>query len=201
MANDTIDDELLSNSLRNQRKAWEIIEQTGLIDIWLSIGAEINLVGSLKTGLLMKNRDIDFHIYTDEFILAESFKAVGLLAQNARIKRVEYVNLIDTEEKCIEWHAWYEDDEEMLWQIDMIHISRDSPYVGVFEKVANRITSVLTHEARCAILSIKNEIPDDQKIMGIEVYQAVIRDGVRNYGEFIRWREKNAATGIVEWIP
>ena len=47
---------------RNTEKARRIIRDTGIIDIWESAGAEINLVGSLSTGLFMKHRDIDFHI-------------------------------------------------------------------------------------------------------------------------------------------
>ena len=48
----------------NQQKAWKIVENSGIIQAWESIGAEVNLVGSLRTGLLMKHRDIDFHIYS-----------------------------------------------------------------------------------------------------------------------------------------
>ena len=53
---------------RNQQKAWEIIEDTRIVRIWEGIGAKVNLVGSLRTGLLMKHRDIDFHIYTFGFV-------------------------------------------------------------------------------------------------------------------------------------
>lgn len=38
---------------RNTEKARRIIRDTGIIDIWESAGAEINLVGSLSTGLFM----------------------------------------------------------------------------------------------------------------------------------------------------
>lgn len=71
-----------------QERAWQVIEETRVVDIWQSVGATINLVGSLKTGLLINKRDIDFHIYTDPFRLADSFSAVARLAENGRIKRV-----------------------------------------------------------------------------------------------------------------
>lgn len=38
---------------RNTEKARRIIRDTGIIDIWESAGAEINLVGSLSTGLFI----------------------------------------------------------------------------------------------------------------------------------------------------
>lgn len=185
----------------NQQIAWKIIEKTNVIHIWESIGAEVNLVGSLKTGLLVKHRDIDLHIYSSPLSLPDSFSAMTKIAENPRIRRIEYVNLIETEEKCIEWHAWYEDTENKLWQIDMIHILKGSAYDGYFEKVAERISAVLTKETRQAILRLKYETPDNQKIMGVEYYQAVIRDGVRTYSEFMQWREEHPVAGVIEWIP
>ena len=56
--------DILDIARKNQQKAWEIIKKINVIPIWEGIGAQINLVGSLRTGLLMKHRDIDLHIYT-----------------------------------------------------------------------------------------------------------------------------------------
>lgn len=186
---------------RNQARAREIIQKTNLIGIWESIGAEVRLVGSLKMGLLMKHRDIDFHIYSDPLRLSDSFNALSRLAENPGIGRLEYRNLLRTEEECIEWHAWYEDTDHQSWQIDMIHIRKGSYYDGYFEKMAERICRVLTPETRLAILALKNDTPESEKIMGVEYYQAVIRDGIRNYHDFTEWRKRHPVSGIVEWIP
>lgn len=186
---------------RNQQKAWEIIEDTRIVRIWEGIGAKVNLVGSLRTGLLMKHRDIDFHIYTSPLDLSASFRAMAELAENTSIKKIEYTNLLHTAEACIEWHAWYKDMEGELWQMDMIHIQEGSRYDGYFERVAERISAVLTDEMRLAILKLKYETPDTEKIMGVEYYQAVIQDGVRSYPEFEEWRRLHPAVGVVEWVP
>ena len=186
---------------RNQQKAWEIIEDTRIVRIWEGIGAKVNLVGSLRTGLLMKHRDIDFHIYTSPLDLSASFRAMAELAENTSIKKIEYTNLLHTAEACIEWHAWYQDMEGELWQVDMIHIQEGSRYDGYFERVAERISAVLTDEMRLAILKLKYETPDTEKIMGVEYYQAVIQDGVRSYPEFEEWRRLHPAVGVVEWVP
>lgn len=186
---------------RNQQKAWEIIEDTRIVRIWEGIGAKVNLVGSLRTGLLMKHRDIDFHIYTSPLDLSASFRAMAELAENTSVKKIEYTNLLHTEEACIEWHAWYQDMEGELWQMDMIHIQEGSRYDGYFERVAERISAVLTDEMRLAILNLKYETPDTEKIMGVEYYQAVIQDGVCSYPEFEEWRRLHPAVGVVEWVP
>lgn len=142
---------------RNTEKARRIIRDTGIIDIWESAGAEINLVGSLRTGLFMKHRDIDFHIYSAVLRPEDDFTALAKLAANPAVKRIEYGNLLATEERCLEWHAWYEDQEGELWQLDMIHIEKGSRYDGYFEEVARRISAALTDETREAILRLKWE--------------------------------------------
>ena len=191
---------ILELAKRNQQKAWEIIEDTRIVRIWEGIGAKVNLVGSLRIGLLMKHRDIDFHIYTSPLDLSASFRAMAELAENTSVKKIEYTNLLHTAEACIEWHAWYQDMEGELWQMDMIHIQEGSRYDGYFERVAERISAVLTDEMRLAILKLKYETPDTEKIMGVEYYQAVIQDGVRSYPEFEEWRRLHPAVGVVEWM-
>lgn len=193
--------DILELAKRNQQKAWEIIEDTRIVRIWEGIGAKVNLVGSLRTGLLIKHRDIDFHIYTSPLDLSASFRAMAELAENTSVKKIEYTNLLHTAEACIEWHAWYQDMEGELWQMDMIHIQEGSRYDGYFERVAERISAVLTDEMRLAILKLKYETPDTEKIMGVEYYQAVIQDGVRSYPEFEEWRRLHPAVGVVEWVP
>ena len=196
MAND-----ILTTAAANQKRAYEVIEETNILEIWTSIGAIINLVGSLRSGLLMKRRDIDFHIYTDPFSLSESFSAVARLAENPRIKSVNYANLLDAEDQCIEWHALYEDSQGNSWHIDMIHILHDSPYAGYFEHVADRIIAALTPQTRRAILTIKDAIPLDAHVMGIEIYRAVLEGGIRDPESFQQWREEHPQHGIVKWCP
>ena len=186
---------------RNRRRAWQVVDELNLAKIWEAAGARVNSVGSLATGLLAKHLDIDFHIYSSPLRVADSFAAMARLAENPRIRRIEYGNLLDAQDQCLEWHAWYADADERLWQIDMIHMPRGSAWDGYFERVADRISAVLTDETRRAVLQIKYDTPDEVKIMGIEYYQAVLRDGVRTYAEFEAWRAANPVEGILEWMP
>lgn len=197
--------EKIENILRlaeeNQEKARQVIADSKVVECWKEIGAEINLIGSLKMGLLMKHRDIDFHIYTPELKISDSFRAIVRLAENPRIKRIEYANLLGEEDSCLEWHAWYEDSEAHLWQIDMMHIVRGSLYDGYFEGLADRIAAVLTPRQKEIILRLKWQTPDDVKVSGIEYYMAVIRDNVFTYDEFVKWRQMHPQEGIVSWRP
>lgn len=185
----------------HQSRAWEVIRDAQILEAWKAIGAEINLVGSLRTGLLIRHLDIDFHIYTEPMDLADSFRAAAILAQNPRIRRITYANLLDAEDMCLEWHAWYEDPRGDTWQIDMIHIAKASRYAGYFERVADRINAVIDEEQRQAILSIKYAIPEDRKVMGVKIYMAVMRDGVRDYTRFVEWEKSHPEEGIFSWMP
>ena len=184
----------------NLEKAVLVIEKSGIRPAWEAIGATVNQVGSAAMGLLMKHRDIDFHIYTEKLDVAESFDVIKKICADPAVTRMEYRNLADTEEACLEFHIWYMLDEEE-WQIDMIQILKGSQFDGFFEHVAQKIKEVLTPETRKAILELKYLTPDDEHIMGIEYYQAVIADGIRSYPEFIQWRKNHSANGIVTWCP
>jgi len=188
-------------SAANQRRARQVVEDSGVVSVWEGIGAEVRLVGSLKTGLLVKHRDIDFHIYSKPLSVGDSFAAMARLAQNPAIKRIEYANGIDTDERCLEWHAWYEDDEQQLWQLDMIHIESGSRYDGYFERMAERLMEILDEESRDTILRLKYETPDSEKINGAYYYQAVIEGGVRSYEELQRWLHSRPVTPGEYWTP
>ena len=192
---------LIEIAQTNQQRAHEIIQELNLIPLWASINVEAHLVGSLRMGLLMKHLDIDLHLYSDPVSLADDFRIIARLAQNHRIKQIEYANLLDTEEACLEWHLHYEDPLNQMWQIDMIHILKGSRYDSYFEQMADRIVAALTDETRHTILQLKYETPESEKSMGIEYYQAVLRDGVKNYVEFETWRRQHPITGIITWMP
>lgn len=185
----------------NQQTAWKILEHTGIVQAWERIGATVNLVGSLRSGLLAKNRDIDIHIYTDELDIAESFSVMQELAGRLPLKEVCYKNLIQTEEECIEWHALYEDEECNTWKFDMIHIRRGSRYDGVIERVTAGIMHRLSPQLRRTIIQIKFDVPDGVLIPGIEIYHAVFVGGVRSYEELEQWRVSNPLTNSLGWMP
>lgn len=196
-----IPQEIMETALRNTENAHQIIQKTGIIKLWESIGATVNPVGSLSMELLVKHLDIDLHLYTPTIEIGKDFSVMSRLAALPSIRKIEYGNLLATEERCLEWHAWYEADDGEIWQLDMIHIERGSRYDGYFERQARRIAAALTDETRNTILRLKWETPEEEKIAGIEYYQAVIRDGVRDYDSFMKWRMEHPLTGVVEWMP
>ena len=184
---------------KNETHAHAVIRKSGIIPAWKNIGAEINLVGSLKIGTLGKHPDIDFHTYTPELDIRQSFAVMAQIAQNPQARRIEFVNLADTEECCFEWHIWFDDNNGTLWQIDIIQIKRGTKYDGYFEKQAEEIKAAMSEEMRQTIIRLKFETPDNFKIAGIEYYKAVIQDGITNFDDFLKWRKSHNFEGIIKW--
>lgn len=184
---------------KNEHHAHAVIRKSGIIPAWKNIGAEINLVGSLKIGTLGKHPDIDFHTYTPELDIRQSFAVMAQIAQNPQARRIEFVNLADTEECCFEWHIWFDDNNGTLWQIDIIQIKRGTKYDGYFEKQAEEIKAAMSEEMRQTIIRLKFETPDNFKIAGIEYYKAVIQDGITIFDDFLKWRKSHNFEGIITW--
>ena len=189
-------------SKKNLEKAFEIIAELKIKEIWEKLDSTCNLVGSVNSRLLMSKLDIDFHTYSNDFSIEKSFTAISQISQNPKIKEVTYKNLLDAEDMCLEWHLWYEETPERIWTIDIIHIKNESAYAGVIERVTEKIKEVLTDKHKQAILKIKWESEQQkEKFFGIDIYQAVIDDGIENFDDFKTWKKNKTEIGISLWEP
>lgn len=192
------------NNLSNQNlaKARQIIEELRIKEIWESLDSTCNLVGSVRTGLLLNHLDIDFHTYSDDFSIETSFKAISKISKNPKIKEISYKNLLNAEDMCLEWHLSYEENPDRIWTIDIIHIKNESPYAGMIERVTEKIKAALTEEFKQIILGIKWQCEQGkEKIPAIEVYEAVMDDGIKNFEEFRKWKKSRKNDAISIWEP
>ena len=76
---------------QNQQSAWKVLEDTCIIEAWERIGATVHLVGSLRTGLLAKSRDIDIHIYTDNYHFVNKYVFSLLPVKSVNIEQGQTV--------------------------------------------------------------------------------------------------------------
>lgn len=196
-----MDTSFLELAAQNQKDAHNLLASLNLESAWHRIGATTRLVGSLRTGLLMKHLDIDLHVYSPTLRIADSFEAMRRIAEHPRVRRIEYENLLAESDRCLEWHIECLDERRRTWHIDLIHMESGSTWDGHFEEVADRIAAVLTDETREAILRLKYETPDDVHIPGILYAKAVLRDGIRTGEEFEAWCIDHAFGDIDPWMP
>ena len=187
-------------SARNLQSALNIIKTSGIINLLHRSSKRVNVVGSVRTGLLAKHLDIDIHFYTPTLDAAESFKLIGDFAARGDVESANFKDLSYTDEKCFEWHLQYAAADKRKWTFDLIQILEGSKYDGYFESVADKIKSMLTPENKATILSLKFAACDSERICGIEYCAAVLKYGVKTFGEFENWRKKHSIEESLSWF-
>ena len=189
------DDPLFLTSWKLRNRAGEVLRKSKVLEAWERIGGKIRGVGSFRSGLMMKHRDLDLHVYTDTLDAARALEALGPVIASERTVGLDYVNHADTEERCLEWHLRLRDDAGETWKIDMIQILAGTKYDGVIEDETEAVIEALTPEFRKRILELKNACPDDLNVCGIEYCRAVISGGVKSWREFMDWRKDHPLRG------
>ncbi|MBO4631254.1 MAG: N-acetyltransferase [Lentisphaeria bacterium] len=195
------EDPLLKKSRELRDCASRFLKSSGILEAWESIGGAVRCVGSYRSDLMMKDRDIDLHIYTETLDPAQSLNALRALACSPRTRKLTYINGAATDEHCLEWHLQMADADGELWTVDMIQILAGSRLDGFFEDTTEAIIDALTPETRRRILELKAAAPDDAKICGIEFYQAVLAGSVTNWDEFQQWRRHRSPESLFNWRP
>jgi len=193
--------EIRDLALSNQQKALKILEQSGIANIWKEAGCRVNIVGSLRMGLMASHKDIDLHVYSSDITEDSSFAIAAKIAQNPNVTEIKCINGLYTDEHCMAWHVFYKAADESLWQFDIIHIEEGTEYDGYFERMADRIVEVMTPEQRDIILRLKFETPEDKDFHGVEYYEAVIADGIKEMSDFEKWVAEHRKKQPYYWIP
>ncbi len=193
--------EINTLSAANSQRANDVLTQSGIIDVLEKEGCTVNLVGSLRMGLLARHRDIDLHVYSSNITIESSFAVMAKLAADTKVTEIRCINGLHTDERCIAWHLKYAADTDDLWQIDIIHIEKGSKYDGYFEHMADRICSVMTSSQRETILRLKFDTPASCDWHGVEYYEAVIADGVTTINEMEQWVSRHRNKTPYYWIP
>ncbi len=188
-------------ALANQNRAREVLEESGIAEIWKAAGCRVNLIGSLRMGLLASHRDIDLHVYSSGITAESSFAVAAKMARNPKVTEIRCINGLHTDERCVAWHAFYKADDGEIWQFDIIHIEEGTQYDGFFERMDDRITEVITNEQLATKLRLKFETPEGRDYHGVEYYEAVIADGVTDMRSFENWVAEHRSKAPYYWIP
>lgn len=192
--------ELFERALANQNKAQRVLQESGIAKIWKNSGCKVNLIGSLRMGLLAAHMDIDLHVYSKGITEESSFAIASKIAGIPGVTEMKCINGLHTDEHCMAWHILYKYDEE-VWQIDVIHIEEGTEYDGFFEKMADRIAEIMTETQKETILRLKFETPKDKVYHGVEYYEAVIADHITSMSDFEVWVAEHRKKPAYYWMP
>ena len=193
-------EEMFKLSLTNQERAKRVLLSSDVANVWKQNGCRVNIIGSLRMGLLASHRDIDLHVYSKGVTEESSFAVAAQIAKLPGVIEIKCINGLNTDEHCIAWHIFYKFEEE-VWQIDVIHIEEGTEYDGYFERMADRIVEVMTPNQKETILRLKFETRSDKDYHGVEYYEAVIADGISNMAEFEEWVIEHRKKPMYYWIP
>ena len=184
-----------------QEEARNVLAVSGIAQVWEDAGCRVSLIGSLRMGLLMSHRDIDLHVYSDNITEASTFAIAARMSALPGVIEIASVNGLHTEEHCMAWHVKYRAQDGEEWKFDIIHIEAGTEYDGYFERMAERIMTVMTPTQRDTILRLKYETPSDEYIKGVEYYEAVIADGITLLEDLRMWLEVHRRKSVYYWIP
>lgn len=192
--------EILSRAAAAEAAARRVLAESEIARVWEQAGCRVNLVGSLRMGLLAAHRDIDLHVYSSGVTTRGSFAIMASVAMNPNVLEIKCINGLHTDEHCVAWHVRYRAGDGSVWQFDIIHIEAGTTYDGYFERMADRIVAVMTPEQRQTILELKFAT-EGSDYHGVEYYEAVIADGVRTTAELASWVADHRLKTPYYWIP
>lgn len=184
-----------------QSQARKVITALNVVERWGRVG-RVAAVGSSQFGV-MASHNLDFEIYVDHPQIGEGFAVIQGMAQVPGVQQILYLNVLDTPDPGLYWRVDYRDSEGTVWDIDQWLVPNDHRYAGVAEGLVESMKRVLTDETRRIILEIKTARPDLPAFRGIDIYKAVLRDGVRTKGQFGAWLESHppCLEQIETWHP
>ena len=193
--------EINALALSVQSEAHNVLATSSIASVWREAGCKVNLVGSLRMGLLISHRDIDLHVYSRNITEESTFAIAAKIASLPGVVDLKAINGLRTDECCMAWHVNYVAENGTEWKFDIIHIEEGSTYDGYFERMADRIVEVMTPQQRDTILRLKYETPGGETIRGVEYYEAVIADGVDSLSGLREWIITHRSKPPYYWIP
>jgi hypothetical protein len=193
------DPDLLQQAEARQKQAYQVLNTLRLLERWQTIGKPV-LVGSMRFGAMV-TPNIDMEVYTDEPTASAGFAIVGQLAEIPGVKEIRYLNALDSLDQGLYWYIVFEDAAGVSWGIDVWLVAHDHPYAYVADRLATAMEKRLDAESRRRILTIKSGLPAEMKVRGVDIYKAVLRDGVATADAMLHWLQANPPEPMELWHP
>jgi len=193
--------DLIARASELQEQAHDVIHRLQLKERWAEVG-EVTFSGSSQFGLMVAP-NIDMEVYADQPRPSAGFQVIAGIAEIPGVRRVRFKNqLDDPEDPGLFWWIQYRDELGQDWSIDTWLIPSDHPFAMVSARFAEAMCEKLDDRSRRTILQIKHEIRcRDLDTRSIEIYKAVLRDGVSTYAGFETWLAEHPPKKLEDWMP
>jgi hypothetical protein len=192
--------ELDSRAAERRRVAMTILTELDLIGRWQRFGRPV-VVGALAYDLVVAP-DIDMEVYCPEVKVADGFQVLSECAQLPGVIKARFANELAGPDQALYWQLRYRQDDGTVWKIDMwsAHTDYELPRA---EYLIEPMRAALTPEARRAILALKEQREQDADLacLSIDLYRAVLEDGVRTAADFRAWLASHETGQLTDWRP
>ncbi|MFE9407318.1 hypothetical protein ACFYN0_00735 [Streptomyces sp. NPDC006704] len=191
------DTSLLQRQDARQEQARAVLDELQPLLRWEQFGIP-KLCGSMSYGLLVAP-DIDIEIYGALQVDA-GFCLVSEWARNPAVDRVLFLNAVNESDAGLGWEVRHRIGG-VPWMVQMWLLPVD--YNGPRSAdLVEPMRAALCRQSRSAILGIKEAlVARDTEYRSIDVYRAVLDDGVKNVEEYDRWCRSYSSTGMLNWRP
>ena len=200
-AQPTDGEDILRCAAIRRHRAQEIAAALDLSARWSAVG-EVVSVGAVAYDLVV-SRDLDYEVFTaGPPTVRSGFNVLTELAELPTVTGVRFTNALDTDDHGLYWQVRCRDDDGEPWKIDVWTLPVDHPGPCA-AWIVEPMRRALTNDLRVAILRLKEartngQVPD---IASIDLYRAVLDDGVRTQADLRAWVGNDYAPTLTHWRP
>lgn len=193
-------EDLLARAAARRRTALQILSDLSLVKRWAPYGRAV-LVGAVAYGLVV-SPDIDLEVYCPELRIEHGFAVLEACALHARVTHARFANHLRDRDRALYWQLRYQHEDKSVWTIDMWSAAADYALPRA-EHLVEPLRAALCPETRAAILRLKEHRTHDAALEcpSIDLYRAVLDDGVRTVEELRRWLDENWTGELTDWVP
>lgn len=193
-------DDVSGRAESRQRIAEHILQELELVERWNRVG-DCRIVGSVAHHLVVAP-DIDLEVWCPEPRIGDGFDILHACAQHPNVTKARFWNALGPPHYGLYWQLRYLHKGEE-WKIDTWSIAHT--YSGPCgTHLVEPMRAALTHDMRQVILRLKGAVFRDAslEVPSIQIYRAVLDDGVRTLQELHAWLPVNKLAGVVtDWLP
>ncbi|NGO67028.1 hypothetical protein [Streptomyces boncukensis] len=180
-----------------QEQAHSVMKALQPLQRWAQFGWP-KLCGAMSYDLLVAP-DIDIEIY-GTLRVETGFSLVSAWAQDPAVDRILFLNAVDEPDAGLGWEVRYR-VHGVPWTVQMWLLPTD--YDGPRSAdLVEPMRAALSSGTRSTILCIKERlVARGTEYRSIDVYRAVLDDGVKDIDEYDRWCRSYSSTGLLNWRP
>lgn len=183
----------------NLKKAGDkILYEEGLIDILGTLG-KVQIVGSYDLDLLIKP-DIDISICVEEYDLKKYFSVCTDIADQIKPIRIKYIDQSVAQFDAFPFDTGYFlginlKRDNVKWSIDCWVFTPEifQERVSYHNDIKERINQL----NRKILMDIKSSISENHNYRSVDLYNAVLFEGVSSLEEYTEWYKKKYSSDFI----